>query len=348
MVVRDSLDFVNRDGAHDLDAVGTVALPCWLTLAAATRLLCDAFRVLVLVVLGGAVPGERIPNCIGIVRVVKREREHAQVVASNKVPKLLVVQIARPRSSALRCVVGVADTEVHSQIVQRLCCTSRNLVPDDARDSELPGFHPHDLVVQIPQGASKISNIDVLDIVIILACRAIDIEGEEGRLARLLQLLRRLVWHEGAVPVDGSTLGEVVVGLLAIEARVTACGAGVIGSGSFVIATTLLVTHTAVLRICIGGRRGCGRHVFQPGHLLGFFVGHTLRVVLVHLVADVSVSAAGGPVVPLAAALLVGFCTDRILGMGFAGIRCRCHRILLLFLLLLLILLLLFIFALLL
>ena len=101
--------------------------------------------------------------------------------------------------------------------------------------------------------------------------------------------------------------------LLAIEARVTACGAGVIGSGSFVIATTLpemmaancdvtystgnpehlrsarllllkpssmcsgalnsllakkLVTHTAVLRICIGGRRGCGRHVFQPGHLL--------------------------------------------------------------------------------
>ena len=66
-------------------------------------------------------------------------------------------------------------------------------------------------------------------------------------------------------------------------------------------------------------------------------------------------SAAGGPVVPLAAALLVGFCTDRILskttaatsydgyeflgtrscalfekpqvlGMGFAGIRCRCHR----------------------
>mmetsp|Transcript_23734 Transcript_23734/g.49297 ORF Transcript_23734/g.49297 Transcript_23734/m.49297 type:complete len:457 (+) Transcript_23734:387-1757(+) len=248
VVVFDSRNLIQSHGTHNLNAVGAIALSGGRSLASASGLLLVADRILLSKGLGLARTWQSIPLGFGVARVIAREGEHAKVVAAHKVPKPLVVQIAAPWTRTLSGIVGEARTKIHTQLPQGCGGFGVDLVPDELGDVELSWSLKHHLVVNVPQGASQISHVDIVKVLVALLRRStVDIEGELCCIAGLLECLGWLVGREGPILLSWCALGEEGANLDTDEAGMAAGGSGVVHLVHFIPASALLIAHKAAL-----------------------------------------------------------------------------------------------------
>mmetsp|Transcript_81918 Transcript_81918/g.228313 ORF Transcript_81918/g.228313 Transcript_81918/m.228313 type:complete len:302 (+) Transcript_81918:180-1085(+) len=255
----DANEFIDINASSFLVRERAIPLPSGRALAIAARLFAHALGTLALEVLGRARARKRIPNGVRIpdwANPLKLFRacgvgSVAEDVASDMVAVVAVGSVPAngiKRSRVFPRVEGHASAEIHASPEKRLRGLHCDLVPQDSRDlpspiTELRGLTSetagataqtcvHNLVLQVPQHATKGREVDVERGVIVLVLVPVDIEGkrrsaawlQKGRVSRPVPMacadviaatiailltrssaLARVVWHVPMATPQGQT-----------------------------------------------------------------------------------------------------------------------------------------------